>query len=144
LILCFVELELAMNLRGREKHVDTPALSGGRNCLAGRIDIIGHATGKTADDRPLDLLGNRLHGLEIAIADDGESGFDHVDIQACELARDLKFFAQVHGRARALLAIAQRRVEDYDSVVFHKCINKNPTAVFVRQWGLEIVRCERN
>src|SRR2546423_4511977 len=60
-----------------------------------------------------------LHRAEIAFADHREAGFDHVHLQAGELARDFEFFAQVHGGAGALLTIAERGVEYDDAIVFH-------------------------
>src|SRR5690606_458102 len=67
-----------------------------------------------ADDRPLDLLGDRPHALEVALAGDGEAGLDHVDAQARQGVRDLELLPGVQGHARALLAVAQRRVEEPD------------------------------
>ena len=68
---------------------------------------------------PLISRAMALDGGEIAVADDGKAGFDHIHVEAGQLAGDLEFFAQVHGSAGALLAVAQRGVEYNDLVVFH-------------------------
>ena len=68
---------------------------------------------------PADFAGDLLHGVEVAFAGHREAGFDDIDTQPGELAGDFEFLAQVHRRAGALLAIAERRVEDDDAVVFH-------------------------
>ena len=49
----------------------------------------------------------------------GKPGLNHIDFQPGELAGNFQFLAQVHGSAGTLLAIAERRVEDDDSIIFH-------------------------
>ena len=56
--------------------------------------------------------GDAPHGLEVALGRGGEAGLDHVDAELLELARDHELLLDVHRRARRLLAVAQRRVED--------------------------------
>ena len=46
----------------------------------------------------------------------GEAGLDDVDAELLELARDHQLLLDVHGRARRLLAVAQRGVEDLYAV----------------------------
>src|SRR5206468_5858006 len=108
-----------------------------------------HAPGQPGDNGAFDFPGDRVDGLEVPLADDGESGLDDIDLEAGKLAGDLELFAEVHRGAGALLAVAERGVEDDDSivtVVFHGCgwvlaarlsfpkQNKNPTAG-LRRWG---------
>ena len=76
----------------------------------------GHAAGETGDDRAAHLGGDLLDRVEIAVADDRETGLDDIDVEAGQLAGDLHFFAEVHGRAGALFAVAQGGVEDDDFV----------------------------
>ncbi len=83
---------------------------------SGGIDVFVHTSGKPADHRPLNLRGNRVDGLEVTITDHREPGFDHIDVQPAQLAGDFHFFAQVHAGARALFAIAQRRIKNSDLV----------------------------
>ena len=66
-----------------------------------------------------DGLCNGRHGLEVTRARDGETGLDDIDVQSFELARYPQFFVLGHGRAGALLAIAQRGVENDQPVLAH-------------------------
>jgi hypothetical protein len=61
-----------------------------------------------------------VDGLTVPVADHGKSGLDDIDLQSGELTGNLQLLAQIHGGAGALLAIAQGRVKDEDSVVVHK------------------------
>ena len=61
---------------------------------------------------PPDFRGDGSNRLEIAIADDGKTGLDHINVEPGQLAGDFHFLAQVHAGARALLAVAQRRIEN--------------------------------
>jgi hypothetical protein len=63
-------------------------------------------------------VGNRPHRLEVSVGGGREAGFDHVDAQALELARDAQLLLACHRRAGGLFAIAQRGVED-DQLVGH-------------------------
>ena len=63
-----------------------------------------------------DALGDRRHGLEIAIGGDREAGLDDIDAHRVEDFGNLQLFFERHGRAGALLAVAQRGVEDIDAV----------------------------
>ncbi len=87
--------------------MDAPAFARRLDRLPGGVDVARHATGQTADDRAFDLAGDGLDGGEIPVADDGEAGLDDIDLQAGQLPGDLQLFAQVHGGAGALLAVAQ-------------------------------------
>src|SRR3954453_2931243 len=111
-----------MDFRGGEKHVYTAALSCRFNRLAGRIDVSRHAARETTNYGSFDFARNRLHRGEVAFANDGESCFDDVHPQSRKLPRNLQLLPQVHGSARALLAIAERRVEDTDSIIFHSFV----------------------
>ncbi len=64
----------------------------------------------------LDLLGDRLHRLEIAVGRDRKARLDDVDAELLELARDRELLVEIHAAAGRLLAVAQRRVEDPDPV----------------------------
>ena len=99
--------------------MDARAFAGGFDGGAGGIDVLGHAPGEPADDWALDFLGDGLHRLEVAIADDGKTRLDHIDVEPCQLAGDFHFLAQVHAGARALFAVAQRRIKN-NYVVRHR------------------------
>ena len=100
--------------------MDAGAGASGEQGTSGRLDILGDAACETCNHGPLNLLGNRLHRLEVTIADDGESRLDDVNLEARQLAGDLKLLTQVHRGTRALLAITKCRIENKDSVVVHR------------------------
>ena len=79
-----------------------------------RVDVAGVSAREAGDDRPLDLAGDGLHGLEVAGRGDREAGLDDVDAQARELLRDLELLGGVQADARRLLAVAQGGVEEDD------------------------------
>ncbi len=114
-----VQFELAVDLGGGQEDVDAAAFAGGLDGLAGRVDVPRHATRQAADDGAFDLTGDGLDGCEIAVADDREAGLDDIDLQARQLPGDLQLFAQVHGSARALLAVAKGGVKDGYAIIFH-------------------------
>ena len=66
----------------------------------------------------LHLASDLGDGLEIALAGDREAGLDDVDAHGVKKVRDFELFLEAHRRAGALLAIAQRGVEDEDAVAF--------------------------
>ena len=72
---------------------------------------------EAADHRVLGALGDLVHGGEIAFRGDREAGFDDVHAHGVEQFGDLELLFVGHGRAGALLAVAQRRVEDDDAVL---------------------------
>ena len=65
-----------------------------------------------------DRIGDRLHGLEIAVGACRKSGLDHVHFQTFELACNAQFFIFRHGRAGRLFAIAQGGIKN-DQFVGH-------------------------
>ena len=58
------------------------------------------------------------NGVEIAGRGGGKASLDDVDLHALQLARHAQLLFLGHGGARALLAVAQGRVENHQ-VVFH-------------------------
>jgi len=122
--------------------------TGGMSAQAAQDKIVEKPWGKTAGgeavkDRPVsvnDLLRTACHSLsidadkqnmssigrpikivdggEVAVGRRGEARLDDVDAQPLELARDARLFFPRHRCARALLAVAQRRVEN-DQVIGH-------------------------
>ena len=105
-----------MNGTGGQEDVDArPGRLAER--LPSPINVIRVAARQTADHRPLDLPGNRLHRLEIARRGDREARFDDVDTEVLERLGDLQLFPQVHAGAWRLLAVAKRRVENDQAIV---------------------------
>src|SRR6185503_10073999 len=125
-VLRLVELVFAMNFRRGEKNVNAPAPASGFDGGAGGVDVLGHAPCKAGDNASVDFASDGADGLEVPLADDGEAGLDDIDMEAGKLAGDFELLAEVHRGARALLAVAERRVKDDDSVatiVFHVCLD---------------------
>src|SRR5690606_1398584 len=78
------------------------------------VDVGDVGARQRAHDRALDLAGDRAHALEVALAGDREARFYDVDAEPGEGVRDLELLGGVESHARALLAVAQRRVEEAD------------------------------
>ena len=75
------------------------------------------ARDESADDGVLGALGNFVDGGEIAFGGDREAGLDDVDAHGVEQLGDFELLLVRHGRARALLAVAQGGVENDDAVL---------------------------
>jgi hypothetical protein len=85
-------------------------------CFAGTSDVVVVRAGEAADDGVLDDAGDGLHGLEVAVGRGGEAGLDDVDAELLELPRDADLLVTGHGGTGALLAVAERGVENHESV----------------------------
>src|SRR4051794_10342823 len=79
-ILCFAELELAMNFGCGEEYMDTAPPARRLQCFPGGIDVPGHTTRESRNDRPFDFPGNGIDRLKVPIADDWEACLDHIDL----------------------------------------------------------------
>ena len=111
------ELVLHVQRRGADEVVH-PLPLGGADRLAGARDVVAAAgAGEAGDHRAADLAGDALHALEIARRGDREAGLDHVDAELGEGARHAELLLEVHREAGALLAVAERGVEDDDAIV---------------------------
>ena len=64
----------------------------------------------------MSALGDLGDGVEVALGGDREAGLDDVDAHGVEEVGDLQLLLEGHGGAGALLAVAQRGVEDEDAV----------------------------
>ena len=80
--------------------------------VPGRVDVLEAGARQAADDRAVDLAGDRLDRLEIARRGDREARLDDVHAKARELVRDLQLLLLVERDARRLLTVAQGGVED--------------------------------
>jgi hypothetical protein len=80
--------------------------------FAGPVNIGVGGAGQSADHAVLDRPRHRPHRLKIAGAGDGKTGLDHVDPHPLQHLGDADFFFLGHGRAGALFAVAQGRVEN--------------------------------
>ncbi len=95
--------------------MDAPAL-GVLHGFAGAVDVGVDGAGEARDGRVLHAAGDGGDGLEIAVGGDGEPGLDDVDAHAVEALGNLELLLEGHGGAGALLAVAQRGVENDDAV----------------------------
>ena len=81
--------------------------------LGRAVDVLLDGAREAADHavvarQPSDLL----HGAEVARRGDGEARLDDVNAHADELLGDDELLLGVHGRAGALLAVAQGGIKD--------------------------------
>ena len=79
--------------------------------LARAPDIVLVGARQRAYRALLDRLGDRPHGLEVAVRRGRETGLDHVDAQPLELARDAHLFLARHRGPGTLLTVAQSGIE---------------------------------
>jgi hypothetical protein len=110
-----LEHVLAMDVGGREKHVDARV-----PCVADRfprsVDVLVGCARQSGDLRPLHGLGDLADSLEIPDRGDREPRLDDVDLEPGELLGDLELLFGVERDARRLLAVAQGGIEDEDLV----------------------------
>ena len=100
-----------------DESVDAPLFrAAGR--IGGRIDIARVQPGERADCRPFDFLRDGGDRGVIARRRGGKAGFDHIDVQPRQLARDHQLAFGRHGEAGRLLAVAQGGVEYADMADF--------------------------
>ena len=98
--------------------MDTPRL-GRLDRLASPGNIVLVGAGQRANGGILDRLGDGMNGVEIARRGGGKTRLDHVDSHLFQLAGNANLFFLGHRCARALLAIAQGRIEN-NQMLFHK------------------------
>ena len=84
--------------------------------LGGDLYVGFHRAGQSADGRPCDGLRYLLHGSEIAGARHRKSCLDDIHSEPFELLGHLDFLICVEPASRHLLAVAERRIENIDSV----------------------------
>src|SRR5204863_1192645 len=80
--------------------------------LTGAIDVELAGTRQPAHHRALEALGDLGDGVEIALGSNREAGLDDVHTHGVEEVGNLLLLLEGHGGAGALLAVAQRGVED--------------------------------
>ena len=78
--------QLFFHVDGGGGDEDMQAFAGGRfEGVAGGFDVFVVGAGEGADDAVADGFGNAADGEKVAVAGDGEAGFDDIDAQAFEL-----------------------------------------------------------
>ena len=85
--------------------------------VGGHVNILLDGSCECANGGPCDSLRYLNDRVEVAGAGDREAGLDHVNAKRLECLGDLYFLYCVELAAWHLLAIAQRGVENIDSVV---------------------------
>jgi hypothetical protein len=95
--------------------MDPPAL-GVLHRVAGAVDVSVDGARQARNGGVLHAASDGGDGLEIAVRGNGEPRLDDVDAHAVEALGDLELLLESHGRAGALLAVAQRGVENDDAV----------------------------
>ncbi len=111
------QLLLHVQITGGDEGVDARRRSPLQG-LGGTRDVAVVGARQRAHGGLADVAGDGLDRLEVAVARCGKAGFDDIDAQALQLARDAQLFVLGHRRARRLLAVAQGGVED-DQLVAH-------------------------
>ena len=73
-------------------------LFGALDSVPGRLDVRLVGAGEGGDGRPLHLVGDGLHALEVAGGANREAGLDNVDAEAGKLQSNLQllFRTQAH------------------------------------------------
>ncbi len=64
--------------------------------------------------------GRSADRVEVALAGDGETGFDDVDAEGRKLVGHAQLFFVVHGAAGGLLAVAEGGIEEDDLIRGHR------------------------
>ena len=104
-----------LHLAGVDEDVDARARGAGHR-LGGGVDVAGHAAGKAADAGVSHLARHGVDGAELVGRRGGEAGLDDVDAHGGEALGDLELVTLGEKNPGGLLSVAQRRVEDGDSV----------------------------
>ena len=112
------QLFLHVDRRGGDEGMNTPRF-GRLDGLAGTADIVLVGAGQRADRGILDRLGNGMDRIEITGRSGSKTGLDHIDAHLFQLAGDANLLFLGHRCARALFAVAQRRIENYQ-MLFHE------------------------
>ena len=94
-----------MNIATGTERVDSPLLCRLQR-FARAYDVLFNSARQCGNARALNFFCDGLNGLEIAVAGDGEASLNDIHLQPRKLPCHLEFLAGVHGRARALLAVA--------------------------------------
>ncbi len=108
------QLVLQVNVGGGKNDVNA-RMGGVFQGFPGALDIRAAGAAQACNDGAADDGGDGLHGREVAIGGDGESGFDDVDAEAVELVREAQFFLMVHAATGRLFSVAQSGVENGDA-----------------------------
>ena len=110
-----VELVLDVRRTRTDTRVDTLPLRILQR-VGCHVNVLLHRTSQCTDSRPCDRLRDFNHTVEIARAGDGESSLDDIHAQCLQLPCHLNLLNRVELTSWHLLAVAERRVENKQSV----------------------------
>jgi len=106
---------LHVQVGGRDEGVE-PGAGGDLDSPPGLLDVVPGGARQRRDHRPPDLARHGVHRPEVVLTGHRKAGLDDVHPEEIQLARHPDFILEVHAAARRLLSVAQRRVENRDSV----------------------------
>ena len=105
------KLALEMTIARRDEHVD-PRAKRTRERLRGGFDVGPVGTGERGHRRPAHFACDARDGFGLADRRRREAGLEHVNAEVGERLRDEELRLRRERRARRLLAVTQRGVED--------------------------------
>jgi hypothetical protein len=106
-----LQLSFEMQVGRGEEGVDA-GLLGGFDGTGSGFDVLTLAAGKGGDARAVNFAGDLADGVGVALAGDGETGFNDVDAECRQLMGHAQLLFVVHGAARGLLAVAEGGIEE--------------------------------
>ena len=109
--------QFVVDVLGRDADTGVDPLVPGQPQGVGRyVDVLAYGARERADRRLGDGLRNFEHGVEVSWAGDRESRLDDVHAEAFQQLGDLDLFDRVQLAAGNLLAVAERGVENVQSL----------------------------
>src|SRR5215467_6189637 len=107
-----------MDVGGGEKYVNSRAYRGmQRLCRA--LDVMFRGTRQRRNNWTRHGSSHGLNRGEIAVGCDRKSRLNNIYPQAVELTRQADLFLHIHTAARRLLAVAQSRIKNRNSIAVH-------------------------
>ena len=111
-----VQFVFEVNVTGGKKNVDA-GLVGAFEGLGAAIDVFLDASRQARDYGRAYLGRYAAYRFEVAFGRDGKPGFQNVDIELFELPGHSELLVDRHAEAGGLLAVAQSRVKNDQSVI---------------------------
>ena len=106
---------------GRGQEGVDAGMAGVLHGLPAAVNVAVHAAAQTGDLNVARLFGDLAHGIKVALAGGGETGFHDVHAQHFELMGEAQFFLLVHGGAGGLLAVAEGGIKEIDAIGHDGC-----------------------
>jgi hypothetical protein len=109
------QLVFEVQIRRGEENMQA-GLGGGFESSERGIYIFLAGAGERCYARVPDFSGYRACGIEVSRGRNGETRFDNICAEFLDLMGKPQLFLFIHGKARRLLAISQRCIEDLQNV----------------------------